>query len=88
MAGGLRWHGLTGGTSRRNIMEESDSHTESLRVEQGKSADEGRPDPGATPMSLGSMLRGPIGREGADDDGSTGSDSADADRHAAEQRDE
>ena len=68
-------------------MEESDSHTESLRVEQGESADEGHPDPGATPMSLGSMIRGPIGREGAGD-GGTGSEGADADRAEAEQRDE
>ena len=69
-------------------MEESDSHTESLRAEQGKSADEGRPDPGATPMLLGSMILGPIGREGAAEDESTGSDGADVDREAAEQRDQ
>ena len=68
-------------------MEESDSHTESLRVEQGTSADEGRPDLGATPMSAGSMINGPIGRQGAGDE-STGSEGADADREAAERVDE
>ena len=68
-------------------MEDSDSHTESLRVEQGKSPDEERSKQDATPPSLGSMIRGPIGREGASDDDSTGSDGADADRDAAEQCD-
>lgn len=67
-------------------MEGSDSHTESLRVEQGESADEGRPEQRATPMSLGSMLRGPIGHEGAPEDDSTGSDGADADREATDMR--
>ena len=68
-------------------MEESDSHTESLRAEQGKSADEGRPDPGATPMSLGSMIVGPVGHESAGEGESTGSEGADEDQEAAEQRD-
>jgi hypothetical protein len=69
-----------------NIMEGSDSHTESLRVEQGESADEGRPEQGATPMSLGSMLRGPIGHEDGRDDDSLGTDSADAERKANDER--
>lgn len=69
-------------------MEDSDSHTESLRVEQGKSSEAGRSEEDAAPLSLGSMIRGPIGREGAGDDASTGSDSTDADRDAAEQRDQ
>jgi hypothetical protein len=69
-------------------MEESDSHTESLRAEQGKRADEGRLDPNATPMSLGSMIRGPIGHEAADDEVSTASPSADVDAEAPEQGDE
>lgn len=65
-------------------MEESDSQTESLRAEQGESNDEEIADQTATSMSLGSMIRGPMGREGRDDDGGTASTSGDADPEAAE----
>ena len=67
-------------------MEDSDSETESLRAEQGKREDDVSPDDqAAASMSLGSMIRGPIGREGADERG-TGSDGADDDREVAEGR--
>ena len=67
-------------------MERSETETESLRVEQGKRADEERSDESAASMSLGSMIRGPIGRERADSDDNMGSEGADADREAAEER--
>jgi hypothetical protein len=65
-------------------MDDSDSETESLRAEQGKRAQRSQPAPDASSLSLGSMIRGPIGREGADDRAS-GSEGADADRRAAEE---
>ncbi|HEU4720353.1 MAG TPA: hypothetical protein VFS59_03250 [Gemmatimonadaceae bacterium] len=67
-------------------MERSDSETESLRAEQGKRPDDESSDDQATAfMSLGSMIRGPIGREGADER-RTASDGADDDREVAEGR--
>ena len=69
-------------------MEESDSHTDSLRTEQGERENAGRTDRRATPMSLGSMIRGPIGDEGANDEVNTASDGANVDAKAAEEGDE
>ena len=43
-----------------------------------------QPAPDASSLSLGSMIRGPIGRGGADDR-TSGSESADAERRAAEE---
>jgi hypothetical protein len=68
------------------MMEESDSHTDSLRAERGKRPDEDEADQSDTPMSLGSMIRGPIGAEGAHGEITTGSEGADADADEAERR--
>lgn len=42
-------------------MSESENDTESLRIERGQPAGRG----GGAPPPIGSLLRGPIGREGA-----------------------